>query len=256
ETFDSAGDKLGSEHAAVRLAGVHALARLADDAPSGRDDLVQMVIDVLCAYLRMPYTPEPGPVPEGAGQDQRQEHHAQELEFAAQREVRHTILRIIGDRLHRPTRWRGKNYDFTGVVFDGADLSGACFTGGRVSFSGAEFASGHVDFRRAEFTGGRVSFSGAEFASGHVDFRRAEFTGGRVSFSGAGFTGGHVDFLGAEFTCGRVDFSGAEFTGGHVDFTWAEFTGGNVDFVDAEFTGGHVDYTWAKFTGAHVNYTW
>src|SRR5699024_10338699 len=85
ETFDSAGDKLGSEHAAVRLAGVHALARLADDAPSGRDDLVQMVIDVLCAYLRMPYTPEPGPVPEGAGQDQRQEHHAQELEFAAQR---------------------------------------------------------------------------------------------------------------------------------------------------------------------------
>lgn len=54
DTFDSASDKLGSEHAAVRLAGVHALARLADEAPSDRDDLVQMVIDVLCAYIRMP----------------------------------------------------------------------------------------------------------------------------------------------------------------------------------------------------------
>ncbi|MFG1941341.1 hypothetical protein [Nonomuraea sp. NPDC048826] len=42
ERFDKATDKLGSEAPSVRLAGVHALAALADDWPGGR----QMCIDV------------------------------------------------------------------------------------------------------------------------------------------------------------------------------------------------------------------
>ncbi|MBB4930678.1 hypothetical protein F4561_001498 [Lipingzhangella halophila] len=58
ERFTTAAAQLGDEQPAVRLAGVHALAHLADDAPSR--DLRQMVIDVLCAYLRMPYEAAPG----------------------------------------------------------------------------------------------------------------------------------------------------------------------------------------------------
>ncbi|MFD0802155.1 pentapeptide repeat-containing protein, partial [Streptomonospora algeriensis] len=154
ERFTTASEQLGSEHAAVRLAGVHALAHLADDAPPGRDDLVQMVIDVLCAYLRMPYTPAPDPLPEEATEEERAEHRDRELEFASFREVRHTVIRVIGDRLREPTRWRGKNYDFTGAVFDGGDLTGAHFTGGKVSFVGAHFTGGKVDFVGAHFTGG------------------------------------------------------------------------------------------------------
>src|SRR5438094_304555 len=53
ERYAKAAEQLGSDKAAVRLAGVYALAGLADDWPSGR----QTCIDVLCAYLRMPYTP-------------------------------------------------------------------------------------------------------------------------------------------------------------------------------------------------------
>ncbi|MEV6819192.1 pentapeptide repeat-containing protein [Nocardiopsis dassonvillei] len=185
DTFDSASDKLGSEHAAVRLAGVHALARLADEAPEGREDLVQMVIDVLCAYLRMPYDYAPEPIPKNASRERREEHRRCELEFAALREVRHTIIRVIGDRLRRDTRWRGKDYDFTGVVFDGGDLSGTHFSGGRVDFRGAEFSGGEVEFHGAKFSGGWVSFSWARFSGGRVDFRGAEFFGGRVSFLGA-----------------------------------------------------------------------
>src|SRR5690606_28908639 len=49
ERFEGASEKLGSEYAAVRLAGVHALAPVADGAPSR--ELRQMCIDVLCAYL-------------------------------------------------------------------------------------------------------------------------------------------------------------------------------------------------------------
>jgi hypothetical protein len=37
----------------VRLAGVYAMGELADDWQAGQ----QACIDVLCAYLRMPYTP-------------------------------------------------------------------------------------------------------------------------------------------------------------------------------------------------------
>jgi hypothetical protein len=64
ERFATAANQLGSDKpAAVRLAGVYAMAGLADDWEANR----QTCINVLCAYLRMPYEPDPGkdsPVPE------------------------------------------------------------------------------------------------------------------------------------------------------------------------------------------------
>ncbi|GAA3985022.1 pentapeptide repeat-containing protein [Thermobifida alba] len=219
ERFEGASEKLGSEHAAVRLAGVHALAHLADDAPT--QQLRQMCIDVLCAYLRMPYDPEPGPLPEDATDEQRAEHQKRSLEFAAFREVRHTIIRTITTRLREdaPVSWQGCDFDFTGTVFDGGD------------FTRAHFTTGTVDFTRAHFTTGVVDFSGAEFSGGTVDFTRAKFTGSTVNFVGAQFTGSTVNFFGAEFTGGTVNFVGAQFTGGTVNFTDAKFTDGRVDFA-------------------------
>jgi hypothetical protein len=52
--YTAAAEQLGHEKAAVRLAGVYALARLADEWAPQR----QTCIDVLCAYVRMPYDPE------------------------------------------------------------------------------------------------------------------------------------------------------------------------------------------------------
>src|SRR5947207_4571217 len=55
--FATAAGQLGSDKpAAVRLAGVYAMAGLADDWPENR----QTCVDVLCGYLRMPYEPDPG----------------------------------------------------------------------------------------------------------------------------------------------------------------------------------------------------
>ncbi|MEU3305597.1 pentapeptide repeat-containing protein [Nocardiopsis sp. NPDC055551] len=279
DTFDSASDKLGSDHAAVRLAGVHALARLADEAPEGREDLVQMVIDVLCAYLRMPYTSAPRAPAKNASTARREEHRERELEFAASREVRHTILRIIGQRLRGPTRWRGKDYDFTGVVFDGCDLRRAHFTGGFVDFTEAEFTGGDALFTDVHFTGGEVLFWKTRFTGGKVffldsvfkgtmvSFFESEFTGSQVLFSEteiadggldfpeARFVGGHVDFSQARVTGGRVDFTKAEIAGGQVDFTKAEFAGGRVDFTKARFTDGHVVFSQARLTGGNVDFT-
>lgn len=77
ERFITAAQQLGVENAAVRLAGVYAMAGLADDWEEQR----QTCIDVLCAYLRIPYIPEPP------------ETNATELaSWRGLREVRHTII--------------------------------------------------------------------------------------------------------------------------------------------------------------------
>src|ERR1700685_2406064 len=56
ERFATAADQLGSDKPAIRLAGVYAMAGLADGWKENR----QTCVVVLCAYLRMPYEPDPG----------------------------------------------------------------------------------------------------------------------------------------------------------------------------------------------------
>src|SRR5512142_2857262 len=130
------------------------MAGLADDWEANR----QTCVDVLCAYLRMPYEPDPG----------EQALAPERLAFRASREVRHTVIRVIAAHLSKgaAVSWQGLNFDFTGVVFDGG------------SFGGAEFSGGTVDFRSARFSGGPVDFRSARFSGGPVDFRSARFSGG------------------------------------------------------------------------------
>jgi hypothetical protein len=225
ERFLAAATQLGHEQAAVRLAGVHAMAGLADDW-EGEDR--QTCVDVLCTYLRIQYESEPDASALPAEQ------------VWGNREVRRTVVRLITQHL-RPTAavpWRGLDFDFTGVVFDGGDFSGARFARGTVNFDGARFV-GEVSFAGAEFSGATVSFGGAEF-SGTVNFTDAKFTGGTVSFKGAKFTGGKVLF-GPEIL-GRAE--PAEFSGSEVSFANAEFTGSSfVSFTKVRFSGGYVGFS-------------
>src|SRR6516164_8028499 len=144
ERFATAAEQLGSDKpAAVRLAGVYAMAGLADDWEENR----QTCIDVLCGYLRMPYEPDPG----------EQAREPDRLDFRASREVRHTVIRVVTAHLKdgAAVSWQGLNFDFTGAVFDGGDFNGARFSGGTFDFRYAEFSDGMVDFRNAEFSGRR-----------------------------------------------------------------------------------------------------
>ena len=205
ERFATAAGQLGSDKPpAVRLAGVYAIAGLADDWPENR----QTCIDVLCAYLRLPYDADPG---DDAAPAERVAHRAD-------REVRHTVIRVITAHLRASAAvsWQGLNFDFTGVVFDGGD------------FYGAEFSGGTVDFRRAVFSGGKVDFRNVTFGgNATIDFFGSQFSGGKVDFNGARFSGATV-----------VYFNGAEFSGGTVDFRRAAFSGGEVDFMNAGFSAG------------------
>jgi uncharacterized protein YjbI with pentapeptide repeats len=244
ERFTAAVGQLGDDTPAVRLGGVHALAGLADDAPTRQ--LRQTCIDVLCAYLRLPYEPDPG--------DQAPIERQQT--YRAFREVRHTVVRVIGNHLHTNATvpWHGHDFDFTDVVFDGGDLQGAIFSGGKAIFKAAEFSDGTTSFEDARFTGGRVDFTNAKFTGGRVDFTNGKFTGGRVDFANAEFTGGAVDFGRATFDGGTVSFTGTTFSGGTVAFKQAMFLDGRVGFLSATFSGGTLSFRAARFSGSLVNF--
>ncbi|MFD9882593.1 pentapeptide repeat-containing protein [Streptomyces alboflavus] len=169
ERFSQAVEQLGSDSPAVRLGGVHALAGLADDAPDHSQR--QTCVDVLCAYLRLPSPPDPGDPPDATStKEQREAHQDKKDRYLALREVRHTILRLIGDHYRIPQgshrSWQGCDLDLTRVTIDGdMNFRGATFSGGVVSFGKARFSGSEVSFGRATFSGGVVSF---ERASGQA----------------------------------------------------------------------------------------
>ena len=240
ERFATAAEQLGSDKPAVRLAGVYAMAGLADDWPENR----QTCVDVLCAYLRIPYAPDPGqdaPRPE-------------QLAFQGFREVRHTVIRVITVHLRTAAAvsWQCLHFDFTGVVFDGGDFARAQFSSGIANFNRARFSGGIVRFYSAEFSGGTVFFRSAEFSDSSVDFGDAEFSGGEVDFIGAEFSGGKVYFDGARFPGGTVTFRGAEFSGSVTTFTRAEFSGGTVDFSQVNDWSFPPKFPWADIPPAGV----
>ena len=237
ERFFTLTAQLGHESAAVRLAGVYALATLADDWAHQR----QTCVDVLCGYLRLPYQTiegEPG-WKEG------------------EREVRLSVIRILRDHLVRdwtkdPLSWQGLNLDFTRAIFDGGDFSGSHFAGGIVSFEAAQF-SGSISFMGTTFSGGRVSFVGAQFLGGNLYFADALFSGGNVYFMDALFSGGIVVFMGSHFRGANVSFMDTRFSGADVSFRGAQFAAGHVSFRGAQFAAGHVSFTGAGFSGGHVD---
>jgi hypothetical protein len=149
----------------VRLAGLYSLERLAQDTPTLR----QTIVNLLCAYLRMPAESE------------------SEQEF----EVRMTAQRIVCKHL-RPgkdalapaeTFWPAIDLDLTGAVLHYFDLRDAWLHNGR--FGGAEF-QGRAWFDGARFSG-EARFGGARFEL-VTGFRSARF-GGKALFRGAEFLG-------------------------------------------------------------------
>ncbi|MEU6724732.1 pentapeptide repeat-containing protein [Nonomuraea wenchangensis] len=224
ERFDKATDKLGNNSPAVRLAGIHALAALADDWEEER----QMCIDVLCAYVRLPAEPEPDDEDDPAAQ----------AAWKGMAEVHATAVREIASRLRTDasTPWHGYNFDFTGAAFhSGPDFDGAVFSNGRFLFEGAEFAGGEVFFRKAQFSGALVSFAGARCTRADFFFDGAKFSAGEVLFT-------HFERM------PQIFFSEAEFSGGEVSFAASNFSRGGLNFNRAKFSGGKFCLEYADFS--------
>jgi uncharacterized protein YjbI with pentapeptide repeats len=274
ELYSKAVEQLDSEKAPVRLGGLYALERLAQASPTHR----QTVVNVLCAYLRMPYQPlEPEPPRAVASTGGASDDRARRVQ---EREVRLTAQRILADHL-RPgsdpqhpavTFWPESTLDLTGAVLIDVDLShtqpgtvrfdGATFTGaarfdgvtvtGEARFDGATF-TGAARFGEAIFTE-EARFDGATF-TGAAQFGETIFTED-AQFGGATFTGaaqfGETTFNG-DAGFGRSTFNGdAGFDGATVTgaawFGGATFTGAS-QFGGATFTGAS-QFGGATFTGA------
>ncbi|PPK67837.1 uncharacterized protein YjbI with pentapeptide repeats [Actinokineospora auranticolor] len=234
DLYTKAADQLGSDKAPVRLAGLYALERLAQD----HDDQRQTVVNVLCAYLRMPYTPPGDAPPDTDGLDSavRKQLLDEYREAVQEREVRVTAQRILATHL-RPgpdpdnpdvTFWRDIDLDLTAATLTDLDLAGCCVR--TASFLRSTFI-GIAGFRAATFDGG-ADFGEAMFGGG-ANFRRASF-GDDAVFMAVRFTVG-ADFGEATFSGGAV-FREATFSDGAV-FGLAMFTG-RAYFREATFGGG------------------
>lgn len=194
ERFGAACNQIGNESPTVRLAGIYALAALADEWPEQR----QVCIDVLCSYLRIPYEPSV----------------ESEWYLDAESEVRLAITSVISRHLRAdaPFSWQGHDFDLVRAVLRSADFSGIQLPSGRFFLSLARFPAGWISFDGMVVSGGEVWFGGATFDGARVTFDGAEFRGGRVKFEGAGFNGGEVSFRGAKFAGGVVDLSESVIT--------------------------------------------
>jgi hypothetical protein len=143
--YQDAANQLGHAKASVRLAGVYAMARLADDWAAHRQECV----DVLCAYLRMPAAEVAGAESEGS-----------------EAEVRRAILSIIIARVSGDAPWKSLNFNFRHTEFRDVDFLDAQFE--NCSFQGATFV-GDCVFANVAFSGD-VGFTGISVKSGSLTF--------------------------------------------------------------------------------------
>jgi hypothetical protein len=212
ELYAKAVAQLAGDEAPVRFGGLYALERLAQDSPAHR----QSIVNVICAYLRMPFSPTaPASKPESeVGEGQKEPGTEGEAEadgidrtWQQERQVRLTAQRILAEHLRddrtkdpqstdTPSSrfWNNIRLDLTGAtlvdfnlvngVMADASFHGATFSGD-AWFGWAAF-SGHAWFGEAAFRGdagfdmaafrGDAWFDAAAF-SGHAWFGEAAFLG-------------------------------------------------------------------------------
>lgn len=261
DLYTKAAEQLGSEKAPVRLAGLYALERLAQDHPGQR----QTIVNVLCAYLRMPYT-----LP-GDSLDYRTDDgnaaaeaavRAEYYERVQEGEVRLAAQRVLTTHLHpgadhmHPTAsfWADIDVDLTGATLIDFNLAGCRVNTAIVA--GAHF-SGSARFDEAVFTG-NASFNDAVF-TGDARFSKAAFSGS-ARFSRAAFAGVDAGDIGARFDeavfTGDAFFNQAVFT--HLTAFSEIVFSSDAWFGDAKFDialfnravfTDHAQFTGAVFTG-------
>ncbi|MDT2007146.1 pentapeptide repeat-containing protein [Rhodococcus opacus] len=268
--FPLAASQLADPSGPVRLAGIFAMASLADDwyaltLPNDRER--QVCIDVLRAYLRTPM----GRVPANATADPNPEL-----------EIRQTIVRVVRGRVLEDEgtgrSWKGANADLSGSWLAGASLIG-------VDLGDADLACARLygaDLTDADLVGAnlaaanlvgasliRADLSGAVLATAilsdanlyHADLHRANMYRAdltcaelirvnlaRTDLHDANLTRANLyraDLTDATLTCS--DLTGANLAG--TNLTEANLT--RADLTGADLTGANL--TGAKLTGATIS---
>ncbi|MER5326570.1 pentapeptide repeat-containing protein [Streptosporangium roseum] len=191
DLYTKAVEQLGHEAAAVRLGGLYALERLAQDNPGHR----QTIVNVICAYLRMPYAlPEPAPAPDpeqerkAALRAARRRYQAaragvalpvepvpqpesgdREGELQVRLTAQHILSLHLGDGRPAdqrstlpaaPAFWEGMRLDLTGATLIDFDLISGHITTAifiKATFAGRAWFSGATFTETADFDGAVVA---------------------------------------------------------------------------------------------------
>ncbi|MFE6959026.1 pentapeptide repeat-containing protein [Streptomyces sp. NPDC057696] len=181
DLYGKAVDQLGSDKAAVRIGGIFALERLAQANPGHR----QTIIDVICAYLRMPFTIPPQ-VDLGSITPHTLQGSVASDETRQEIQVRLTAQDLLRRRLSKneadsESHWGGLRIDLTGATLVTFNLTSCEFREG--VFTDSHFA-GTTRFNYSKSTSSS-SFRGAHF-SGFTDFAGFGFAG-KVRFDDSRF---------------------------------------------------------------------
>ena len=245
ELYTKAVAQLVSDEAPVRFGGLYALERLAQDSPAHR----QIIVNVICAYLRRPFSPTaPAGKPEPEVAKGQKEPAAEDeagpdgigRTWQQERQVRLTAQRILAEHLRddrtkdpqstdTPSSrfWNNIRLDLTGATLIDFNLVNGVMAD--ANFHGATF-SGDAWFGEVTFSGA-ASFGGATF-TGDASFGGATFSGA-ARFGGATFSAA-AQFGGATFSA-AASFGGATFSGDAL-FGRAIFRGA-ANFPEAAFRG-------------------
>lgn len=274
--------QLGSESPQVRIAGVYALADVAD---TYRGEYRQRVVSILCGYLRTQRGERRTIVNEQDGPEQSSEEKVYVSHDGA---VESTVLEVLVRHLRKRCEktkhreavtqlveddqlWCDCTIDLHGAVIrEPIDFSGATFSTD-VRAQGAHILAG-ADFLNANFSS-KADFNGSEFR-GYADFRRARF-GDFAEFQQTCFAS-KADFQDSIFekkcnfnkaSIGQAAFNRAKFQGAAcfkwtqfekiADYTQSEFT--TSEFKGSKFLNGakfwyaqfrqHADFKGARFLG-------
>ena len=265
ERFGAAASQLGHSDVAVRLAGVYAMAGVADEASILER---QQCVDVLCGYLRLPYSPSLGashqselqrkiPGREGGETTSRFQYRQND------KEVRQTIVRVITVHLQpgAAKSWSKCSFDFQGAALEDAAFIKVTFSGPWTSFKEVTF-NGETSFDEATFSR-ESTFEGATF-SGETSFDEATFSrestfrgttyNGETYFREATFSR-ESSFSGATFSGERTWFDRATFNGEQTWFDRATFNGEQTSFFDATFNGEQTSFSNATFNGEQTSFS-
>lgn len=204
--------QLGDSSAQVRIAGVYALANVAD---TYGDSYTQRVVDILCGYLRIDRTCE------GLKEDSSTNDRSPSFIDGP---VESTILSVLANHL-RPSHQKFHQWTSCNLNLHGATLTET------VDFSNTHI--GEIDARDTKFRAaffehvifhGKASFENSIFTN-VANFKCANFKD-EVDFSDASFEQ-HVDLSGnsdeeRSIFVGEVKFENTTFFGG-ASFCYANF---------------------------------
>ncbi|MFI9813623.1 pentapeptide repeat-containing protein [Saccharothrix variisporea] len=248
DLYTKAVEQLGSDQAPVRLGGLYALDRLGGSTPEQRET----IFNVVCAYLRMPFPPEPNVVDADASAEEREKFDKHLRERLQERQVRLTAQRIL--HRHRlpgtDDWWEVSAIDLRAAALGGANLAGADLRGADLD---------EADLSAADLTGvhlGGATLVGADLTGASLTGARLEKVNGEnLDLTAMGLAG--VDLREARLanaTLTRADLHNADLTGAdlqHADLVGADLRSARL--VDASLAGA--DLTDANLDGAVVTGT-